>query len=324
MLLLTALFGCQQGTDALIDRELDAMSDTTALSDGGLHVVFGGTGTLSTDADRAGSSVAILAADRVLLFDVGPGSTRVLGSNGVPLGHVEAVFLTHFHSDHYGDLGELTVASELLGRSEPLVVYGPAGVGEVVEGFEQAYAVDHRNRSAQHPGHLQSHAAESQVVELTPTASEVVYEQDGLVVTAFLVDHEPVDPAYGYRVDYAGRSVVLSGDTRATDAVVAAAEGADLLIHEAMDKELAEQVAVVAERRGDARTAGLIRDALPNHSTASDAARVAELAGVDRLALTHISPPLVSPHHRWRLRRRARRAYDGPVLLAKDGLRIDL
>ena len=312
--MLFLLLACGSPTDALIDRELAAMNDTSLLTDGGLHVVFGGTGTLSTD-DRAGSSVAILAANRVLLFDAGPGSTRVLGQAGVPLSEVDTVFLTHFHSDHFGDLGDLAIATEILGRDHPLHILGPEGVHDVVAGFEQAYAIDHDHRDAQHPGHLE--APPTQVTTLT---EGIVFDEDGLVVEAFRVDHDPVDEAYGYRITYAQKTVVNSGDTRASDAVVEAAQGADLLIHEAMDKELAEQVA----RRADPRTAALIRDALTNHSSSADAARVAHLAGAEQLALTHVSPPLVAPTLRWRFLKSARRAYDGPVLLAEDGLRIDL
>ncbi|MCP4808773.1 MAG: MBL fold metallo-hydrolase [Proteobacteria bacterium] len=283
--MLLFLLACSSPTDALIDRELAAMNDTSLLSDGDLHVVFGGTGTLSTD-DRAGSSVAILAADRVLLFDTGPGSTRVLGQSGVPLQHVDTVFLTHFHSDHYGDLGQLTIASEVLGRDHALTVVGPDGVEDVVAGFEQAYRIDHDHRAAQHPGHLEAPSTTVRQVD-----DGVVFNEDGLVVRAFRVDHEPVEDAWGYRVEDAGKVVVISGDTRTSDAVVENAEGADLLIHEAMDKALAEQVA----RRADERTGALIRDALVNHSSAADAARVAQLAGADQLAPTHISPPLVAP-----------------------------
>jgi len=320
-MLFLSFFGCVgELTDAFIDRELAALSDTSALQDGGLHVVLGGTGTLSTD-ERAGSSVAVMAAGEVLVFDVGPGSTRVLGSSGVPLSEVSHVFVTHMHSDHFGDLGELTIASEILGRDEALTVHGPEGVEELVEGFEVAYALDHAHRSAQHPGHLDSAHAELGVERID---EGIVYSDKGLVVTAFAVDHHPVPEAWGYRVDYNGRSVVISGDTAPNKKLHTAAEGADVLIHEAMDKDFAERIALRSEAGGDRRTATLIRDALPNHSTASDAAFAAQNARVGTLVLTHISPPLVSPHLRWRFLRDARRGFDGEVVLGKDGLRIDL
>ena len=316
MLALT-LLGC---TDALIDHELEKLDDTTALHDGGLHLVLGGTGTLSTD-DRAGSSVAVLAAGEVLLFDAGPGSTRVLGQGDVPLSEVSQVFLTHLHSDHFGDLGELTIASEVLGRDAPITLHGPEGVEDLAEGFALAYAADHAHRSEQHPGHLATDLAALHPVRVD---EGIVHSARGLVVTAFPVDHHPVPEAWGYRVDYNGRCVVISGDTAPTKRVMRAAEGCDVLVHEAMDKELAEQVAVRAEVRGDERTAALIRDALPNHSTAADAGFMAQNARVDTLVLTHISPPLAAPHLRWRFRRQAERAFDGAVLVGEDGLRLDL
>jgi ribonuclease Z len=307
-------------TDAFIDHELARLDDTSALEDGGLHVVLGGTGTLSTD-DRAGSSVAVLAAGEVLVFDVGPGSTRVLGSNDVPMSEISQVFLTHLHSDHFGDLGELTIASEVLGRDEPITVHGPEGVDDLVEGFEQAYAMDHAHRAAQHPGNLDADLADLRVERVQ---EGLVYSHEGLTVTAFPVDHHPVPEAWGYRVDYNGRSVVISGDTAPNKGLIGAAEGADVLVHEAMDKDFAEDIALRAEARGDERTATLIRDALPNHSTAEDAAFIAQNARVEALVLTHVSPPLVAPHLRRRFRRNAERGFDGEVIVGADGLRIDL
>ena len=97
-----------------------------------------------------------------------------------------------------------------------------------------------------------------------------------------------------------------------------------MLVHEAMDKDLAEKVAVVADERGQERTAALVRDALVNHSTAGEAADIARLAGVDTLVLTHISPPLKAPHLRRRFKRQATEVFEGEVLLARDGMTLKL
>jgi ribonuclease Z len=261
----------------------------------------------------------------VLLFDAGPGSTRVLGSSGVPMHAITDVFITYLHSDHFSDLGELTVASEILGRDVPLTVHGPPGIEQVTEGFTMAYAIDHDNRSAQHPGHLSTDNARLRPEPLPLlTEAAVIFSADGIEVSAFPVDHAPVRPAYGYRISYGGRDVVISGDTAYFEPLADYARDADMLIHEAMDKVFAEQIARVADRIGEERTGALIRDALPNHSTPSEAGRIAAAAGVDTLVLTHISPPLITPLIARRFVSQARAAFDGEVILAEDGLKLDI
>ncbi len=319
------LTGCDAGMDRLIARELRKLSDTTPLTDGGLHIVFGGTGTLSSDQERAGSSVAVIAGGEVFVFDAGPGSTRVLAGARVPLSAITTVFLTHFHSDHYSDLGELTIASEISGRAAPLTLYGPPGLREVAAGFEAAYGIDHANRAAQHPGNLQADRARYIVHELSDVSGLTpVLSRSGVEVSVFEVDHSPVEPAYGYRISYAGRSAVISGDTAYYAPLSEYAAGADVLIHEAMDKELAVRVADISRQIGQDRTAVLIEDALVNHSTPEDAARIAQGAQVNQLVLTHISPPLITPMIRRNFIQSARARFDGGVVIAQDGAWLDL
>ena len=324
-MILVLLTGCEAGMDQLIARELRKLSDTTVLTDGDLHVVFGGTGTLSSDPDRAGASVAVIAGGEVIVVDAGPGSTRVLAGAQVPLSAVSTVLLTHIHSDHYGDLGELTIASEIMGRAAPITVYGPPGVEDIAAGFVMAYATDHANRAAQHPGNLVEDNARLRAEPLTDISGpKVLFSRNGVEVSVFEVDHSPVEPAYGYRISYAGRSVVISGDTGPYPPLAEYAQGADLLIHEAMDKEFALRVARISREIDQERTAILIEDALPNHSTPEDAAQIARDAAVEQLALTHISPPLITPMLRYRFVQSARRYFDGEVILAEDGTRVDL
>lgn len=322
----TFLFsGCDAGMDRLIAGELKKLSDETPLTDGGLHVVFGGTGTLSSDRTRAGASVAVLAGGEIFVIDAGPGSTRVLSNSRVPLSAITTVLITHIHSDHYGDLGELSIASEINGRTMPLTVYGPPGVGKIAAGFELAYATDHANRAAQHPGNLHADNAFYTVHELEGVEGLVpIFSRGGVEVSVFEVDHRPVAPALGYRISYGGRTVVVSGDTAYYEPLAEYAKGADLLIHEAMDKAFAARVADISREIGQERTAVLIEDALPNHSTPTDAARIAQSAGVGQLALTHISPPLITPMLRWKFLQSARSEFDGGVVIAEDGHWIEL
>jgi ribonuclease Z len=172
--------------------------------------------------------------------------------------------LTHFHSDHIGDLGELNIETWAQGRDHPLRVYGPPGVEQVVGGFAQAYSLDEGYRIAHHGAALMSPENWQMKplavkIDTAPWASPcaggsaTVLEENGLKVTAFTVDHAPVAPAYGYRFDYKGRSVVVSGDTIKCANLVAVAAGADVLIHEAQAAHLVKLIQEAAEQIGNAR-----------------------------------------------------------------------
>ncbi|HMY75803.1 MAG TPA: MBL fold metallo-hydrolase, partial [Blastocatellia bacterium] len=171
-------------------------TDTAMLSDGQLHVVMCGTGSPLADATRASACVAVAAAGEVVLIDVGPGSWRQVAVNRIPAQAVSAVLLTHFHSDHIGDLGETVTQSWLAGRAKLLEVYGPPGVEKVVAGFAQAYSQDVDYRIAHHTEALLPRAASAAVareVKLKDDAeAAVVFERNGLKVTAFKVEHDPV------------------------------------------------------------------------------------------------------------------------------------
>jgi ribonuclease Z len=149
---------------------------------------------------------------------------------GVPLGRINKVFLTHLHSDHLVDLPDLflTAPSGPTGRKVPLEVWGPAGTRDMMESMQRTFAFDLHTRLEQ-----ERWSKEGLSVVSHDISQGVVFENNGLKVTAFLVDHGPVKPAFGYRIDRAGRSVALSGDTRPSDNLVKYAQGVDVLIHEA-------------------------------------------------------------------------------------------
>ena len=227
-----------------------------------------------------------------------------------------AIMLTHFHSDHIGDLGEINLETWANGRDHPLRVYGPPGVDQVVNGFAQAYSLDEGYRIAHHGAALMP-PANWQMQPLTvkidtppgasPCAggSATVLEENGLKVTAFTVDHAPVAPAYGYRFDYKGRSVVVSGDTIKCANLVAVAKGADVLIHEAQAAHLVKLIQQAAEQIGNARVAKIMSDIRRYHTTPLEAASEANEAGVQLLVLSHIGPPTLQPAraHRFHARR---------------------
>ena len=303
-------------------------ADTAMLGDGQLHVVMCGTGSPLADATRASACVAVIAAGEVVLIDVGPGSWRQVAVNRIPTAAVSEVLLTHFHSDHIGDLGEAVTQTWLAGRAKPLEVFGPPGVEKVVAGFAQAYSQDVEYRIAHHTETMLPRAAAGAVareVKLkSGTEAAVVFERNGLKVTAFNVEHSPVKPAYGYRLDYKGRSVVVSGDTAKSMNLAKHTAGADLLIHDVLAKDVMTMAAGNADRSGDKRRAKLIRDILTYHASPAEAAEIANEAKVETLVFTHMVPPLNPPVTEQMFLRGVADIFKGKVVLAKDGMRFDL
>ncbi|GAB4529691.1 MAG: MBL fold metallo-hydrolase [Amphiplicatus sp.] len=312
--------------DALFERALANSfgRDRAVLFDGdGLKVFFCGTGSPLPSAKRAQTCTAVFADDRFFLVDAGTGSWETLQAAGVPAGRLAGVFLTHFHSDHIGDLGEANLGSWVAGRPAPLSVYGPSGVARVVAGLNEAYALDSGYRTAHHgkavapprAAGLQAHAFDGR-------AQAVVYEADGLTVTAFPVKHDPVDPAVGYRFDYKGRSIVVSGDTAYSDSLIRAAAGADLLIHEAQANHMVAEMQAAAARGGAANLAKILADIPSYHASPEEAARAANEAGVGYLILTHLTPAPDAPLTARIFLRGVKKIRKRNVVLARDGMLV--
>ncbi len=325
------LAGCEWIETRVVERAAEralAGDRTDLLEDGNLHVILCGTGSPLADAARAGPCTAVLAAGHFVLLDVGPGSWRQLALWRLPRAELEAVLLTHFHSDHVGELGEARLQSWVAGRRAPLAVYGPPGVEEVVEGFARAYALDTRYRIAHHGAEAmppEAGRAVARVVELAgPEEAALVFEADGLRITAFAVDHAPAEPAYGYRIEHGGRAAVVSGDTRRSSNLVRHARGADLLVHEALAARMLEPVTKYARRRGLERWGKLTSDVVGYHTTPLEAAGIAREARVRMLALTHVVPPLPNLLARRMFLADLGSAWDGEVVLGEDGTHFTL
>lgn len=295
----------------------------------GLHVVLCGSSGPLPDPSRSGPCLAIIAGDKLYLVDAGEGAYRNLSAQGLQSGAVEAVFLTHFHSDHIGGLGELGVMRWVgAAWTTPLPVYGAEGINEVTSGLNQAYRLDAVYRSAHHGSEVAppsgSGLAAQAFSEPADGASAVVVDQDGLRVTAFRVDHDPVKPAVGYRFDYKGRSVVVSGDTSKSANLERFATGVDLLVHEALSPELMGLIRQAALEAGVSNIAKVAEDVLNYHATPVEAAESAETAGAKHLLYYHIVPPTPVPGLASVFLDGVADAYGGPVTLGKDGTTISL
>ena len=295
----------------------------------GLHVALCGSGSPLPDTTRMGPCTAVIAGKRLFVVDVGSGAVRNFGQMGLRAGAVEAVLLTHFHSDHIDGLGEMMMlrwASS--GSASPLPVYGPAGVTAVVGGFNAAYALDSAYRVAHHgPAITPPSGAGGEARPFTIDASAqsvVVLENDGLKVTAFTVDHAPIEPAVGYRFDYKGRSAVISGDTRPSENLVREATGADLLVHEGLNREMVATVGNALASSGDARAAKIFGDIQGYHTSPVEAARIARRAGVKALVLTHIVPPVPVAYLNALFLKGTAAEFGGPITMGEDGLLFSL
>ena len=191
-----------------------------------IKVTLLGTGTPYPNAERFGSAILVEAGGEKLLFDCGRGAVIRLSQAGTPANEVEALFLTHLHSDHTVGIPDLWLTGWFLGRDHPLKVWGPPGTRGMTDHLSEAYQFDVQTR--ERTENLLSKGAEIDAKEIEQGD---VYVHGPLRVSAFLVDHGPVKPAFGYRVDYAGHAVVISGDTKFSQNLVDFSKGADCVIH---------------------------------------------------------------------------------------------
>ena len=304
-------------------------ADPVAALPDGLHVLLCGAGGPLPDPVRSGPCAAVIAGRTMVVVDAGTGGARNLQRLGFAPGRVDALFLTHFHSDHIDGLGELALLRWTgAAREAPLPVYGPAGVEEVVAGFTRAYQQDVGYRIAHHgPAAVPPTGAGMTAHPFAlPAVGEapVVWESNGLRVTAFAVEHEPVRPAVGYRFEYGGRSLVLSGDTKKSANLEANARGVDLIVHEALAPQLVKRMNAAATAAGRANLAKITADIPDYHTTPVEAAEIAQAAGAKHLLFYHVVPPLPLPGLDRVFLAGVPDAFAGGVTLGRDGTLISL
>lgn len=295
----------------------------------GLHALFCGAGAPLPDPARSGPCLALIADGRMVVIDAGSNGVRNLQRMGFAPGRIDAVLLTHFHSDHIDGLGELAMLRWVGGaHTEPLPVYGPPGVEAVVQGFNLAYRQDAHYRTAHHGDHIAPARGSGMVAHPFPLPAEAarapVLVAGDMEVTAFAVDHAPVAPAVGYHIRFRDRALVVSGDTIALDRVAQYATGADLLVHEGLSPALVGRLTEAATAAGQPRTATITTDILDYHAAPIDAARLAATAGVGMLVFHHVVPPLLVPGAEAAFLDGVDDVWSGPVVVARDGTLISL
>lgn len=286
----------------LFDRgaeKLTATSNVALLTDDAMRVLVCGTSAPLPSPNRAKACIAVFAGGKFYVVDTGPESVENLMLSGIPMSEIGGVMLTHFHSDHIGDLGELQLQTWAGGRKHSLPVYGGPGVEQVVDGFNRAYAQDQGYRTEHHGETVMPSAAWGMVARpvvldgaLTSfkNRTRIFLDDGGLRVTAIEVDHSPIEPAYAYRFDYKGRSIVVSGDYKRHEPLAQAATDADILFSEALSRSMITSLERAANKADRSNTATIMRDIQDYHVSPEEAAELANQAGVRELVYYHLAP----------------------------------
>jgi len=286
----------------LFDRAAMTMTarvNQAPLADDALRVAIAGSSAPLPSRDRAKASVVVFAAGKFWVVDAGPESVENLVLWGIPLSRIGGVLLTHFHSDHIGDLGELQLQTWAGGRPAQLQVYGGPGVDGVVAGFNEAYRLDQGYRTEHHgekvmPSAAWGMTARTVTLDGPPTRAldrtGVVLEENGLRITAIEVNHAPIQPAYAYRFDYKGRSVVVTGDLKNHPPLVKSASNADILVSEAISRSMTKSLETAAHAVSRDRTEAIMHDVQDYHIAPEEAAAIANGANVKLLVFYHLLP----------------------------------
>jgi ribonuclease Z len=284
----------------------------------GLKITLCGTSSPIPAPGRAQACVAVETPEHLYIIDAGSGSAATANLSNVPMEKLRGILITHFHSDHISDIGDFNLNSWVAGRPEPLQIIGPTGVERIVDGFNMAYELDRGYRVAHHGAELLN--PELGTLQSKTIAEGVIVDQDGLRITAFEVSHPPIEPAFGYRLDYGDRSVVISGDSLVTDKIVEISNGADVVLHDAMSLQLLRGAAGMARTTGNTRLATVLQDIQDYHATTEDLNRLSSEAEIGQLALYHLVP---APRNAMALRAFSNDIPEG-ALLTEDGMVISL
>jgi ribonuclease Z len=278
-----------------------------AASGQNLRVTLLGTGSPQPRIDRFGPSILVEAGGRKLLFDCGRGATQRIEQLRIPFTDIDALFLTHLHSDHVVGIPDLWLTGWARGRKVPLQIWGPAGTRQMMSHLKEAFQFDIQIR--QEDDRLPARGVDVLAKEIE---QGVVYDNAGIKVTAFTVDHGQVKPALGYRIDYGGHSVVLSGDTRYSENLIRFSQGTDVLIHEVIDPAAfrAKNPSVTEERFW--AIAG-------HHTTAEQAGTIFSQVKPKLAVYSHIVPG-DTPN----LLQLTRKTYSGPLEVGEDLMSIEI
>jgi ribonuclease Z len=281
--------------------------NAVAETQGKFLVTLLGTGNPRPSMDRFGPSVLVEVGREVLLFDVGRGSLQRLQQAGVSYSSLTGVFITHVNSDHVVGRPDLWVCGwGVWRRTTPLEVWGPAGTAEMVARLREAYRFDLQIRVEDDKAHPEGGRLVAIDID-----EQIVLNRNDVKVTAFRVDHGPVKPAFGYRVDYQDHSVVLSGDTRKSENLVKHARGTDVLIHEVATASASE-----LEQSPQARSV------MAHHTSPREAAEIFREVAPKLAVYSHIG--LRGAVTEGDIMKITRQTYGGAIAMGQDLMTIDV
>jgi len=275
-----------------------------------IEIILLGTGSPIPDPNRAGPSTLVRAGGQVFLVDCGRGVLQRAAAVGVAASGLSALLLTHLHSDHIGDLGDLLITRWITNFAPdpaPLPIIGPPGTAETVEATLKAFGHDIGYRIAHHVDLTAPPAVE--VHEYTDGA---VWDRDGVFIRVAPTDHRPVAPTIGFRIESGSESVVLAGDTVPCTGLDELAAGASALVHTVIRKDIVTQLPLQR-----------LRDICDYHSSVEQAAATAARAGVGTLVMTHYVPALV-PGQEEQWRTLAASEFSGQIELGDDLHRVEV
>ncbi|KAA1245771.1 ribonuclease Z [Mycobacterium simiae] len=275
-----------------------------------IEITLLGTGSPIPDPNRAGPSTLVRAGGQVFLVDCGRGVLQRAAAVGVGAAGLSALLLTHLHSDHIAELGDVIITSWVTNFSPdpaPLPIIGPPGTAAVVQATLKAFGHDIGYRIAHH-----ADLNTPPPIEIHENTDGTVWDRDDVTIRVAPTDHRPVAPTIGFRIGYGGASVVLAGDTVPCATLDELASGADALVHTAIRKDILMHV---PQQR--------VKDVCDYHSSVQEAAATAQRAGVGSLIMTHYVPAIVpGQENQWRAL--AATEFSGQIELGDDLHRVEV